>query len=764
MLRIAAIIAIVFACPAWAGREDRAKKAEQVWQMDRLLTVRIEISAQQWQMMQPDRASRLATAMAVPQHPTTQQALDAVRGEQQPDEKKKDPIEGEKRPPGLTGNQYAYVRATVKMDDQTYKNVGVRFKGQWSYSLAGAAPRRPLKLNFDHFVEGQDFQGVQSLSLNTNALDPSQLRESLGYAFFRDAGVCTPRTCFALVYLKVEGVYENELLGLYTAVEEINKDFLDRHFGTTKGLLIRPERTRNLAYFGSQWQEYDRYNIQTEATAFTAKRFMDFLRLVNLSSDEEFAAGIGTYLDTDQFLRFLAANVLMVNLDGVLVNGHNYYVHIHPTTGRIVFIPWDLHLGFGWHGRTLEEWAGLTIERPYRTGNRLVERVLAVEWMRERYRSYLREFATVCFASATMYPRIEQLEPVVRKAEAIARAQGKELPVSMPSGSIQPRAELKPFVTARIQSVLDQLAGKIEGDPVGGRPRTSKPAPAAAPKPPPPPVKVTSTPTTPAPKPPAPPEKATPASKPAPPPVKAPTTQAIKAAAPLLRLLAVAMTAAVAAPAASKSVAATTQPGRVDQRASATQPAAKKAAALTPPPKGTPPKKVVTPPQKQVTPPQKHVTPPPKPIRPAPPPRIHPLAYLVLNNIDCDRDGQLNRHEVADATKHLFMAHGRTGRSVVDEVSLAGTLDYLGGLLNPFPPSVDDMAPQEDPRRPRPALTWAAAVVAHADTAKKGHATLADLLAATERLFDQADANHDGLLSIREVSASMDSLLPPAQK
>src|SRR5690606_9744715 len=125
---------------------------------------------------------------------------------------------------------------------------------------------------------------------------------------------------------------------LYTAVEEVNKDFLHRCFGTTKGLLVRPERLRNLAYLGGHWSMYaQRYNIQTRATPFTAERFIGFTRLINREPDEAFATLLDTYLDADEFLRFVAVNVVMVNLDGVLVNGHNYYIHVHPKTGRLSF-------------------------------------------------------------------------------------------------------------------------------------------------------------------------------------------------------------------------------------------------------------------------------------------------------------------------------------------------------------------------------------------------------------------------------------------
>lgn len=488
MPRIAIILVCFLALPSRADHPQREKRIDRVLQMDRLITVHIRMSGEQWKMMQPQKASRLAVALGVLQHPTTQQTLDAAA--RKTTEEEDSPIEGARRLAGLTGNEYAYVRASVDIEGKSISNVGVRFKGQYSYTLAGTSPRRPMKLKFDHFVEDQRFEGIECLGLNTNALDPSHLRETLGHALFREAGVPAPRTCFALVYLSVDGVYDKDLLGVFTGLEEIDKDFLRRKFGTAKGLLIRPERTRNLAYLGEKWEEYSRYNIQTDATPFTAKRFMDFTRLIHQASDEEFASSIQSYVDVDEFLRFVAANVLMVNLDSFLVNGHNFYIYIHPQTGRISFVPWDLHLGFGWHGKTIDDWTALTIDKPYRDSNRLLERVLNVSSLRDVYRQYLCEFATGCFSPEKMHTRIERLEQVVRQVEEIARQQGKVAPVSMPAGTPQPRADLKEFVTWRAKSVLDQLDGKVEGLPVGGRP-TPKRRPQPEPPKPAPQKKVT---------------------------------------------------------------------------------------------------------------------------------------------------------------------------------------------------------------------------------------------------------------------------------
>lgn len=137
----------------------------------------------------------------------------------------------------------------------------------------------------------------------------------------------------------------------------------------------------------------------------------------------------------------------------------------------------------------------------------------------------------------------------------------------------------------------------------------------------------------------------------------------------------------------------------------------------------------------------------------------NPLAQLLLNTIDVERDGQLTRDEVDAATKHVFIVHGWIHRGAVDEPTLAATFDHIGRLLDAFPTSTDETL-AVDPLRPRPALTWAKAIMQRADVNKTGQVTLEDLLATAGRMFNEADTSHDGLLNIREISGFLDLLVP----
>ena len=71
-----------------------------------------------------------------------------------------------------------------------------------------------------------------------------------------------------------------------------------------------------------------------------------FARLVHKADDATFRKEIGSYLDIDSYLRFLAATAFVANSDSFFVLGHNYYLYLHPKTNKLHFIPWDLDRAF----------------------------------------------------------------------------------------------------------------------------------------------------------------------------------------------------------------------------------------------------------------------------------------------------------------------------------------------------------------------------------------------------------------------------------
>lgn len=91
----------------------------------------------------------------------------------------------------------------VAFNGETFKDVGVRYKGNYTFLATARSLKRSLKIDLNRNVKGQKLDGLTMLNLNCGVSDPSKAREALAYAFFRDAGVPAPRTALAELSLKI---------------------------------------------------------------------------------------------------------------------------------------------------------------------------------------------------------------------------------------------------------------------------------------------------------------------------------------------------------------------------------------------------------------------------------------------------------------------------------------------------------------------------------------------------------------------------------
>jgi len=139
------------------------------------------------------------------------------------------------------GVDFPWSQGDLTFDGETFNNVGVRYRGNYTFTATARSLKRSMKFDANRNVAGQKLDGLTMLNLNCAVSDPSRAREAFSYEFFRDAGVPAPRTSFAELTLTVPGKYDKEFVGVYTLVEQVNKGFLKRHFKDGKGMLLKPE-------------------------------------------------------------------------------------------------------------------------------------------------------------------------------------------------------------------------------------------------------------------------------------------------------------------------------------------------------------------------------------------------------------------------------------------------------------------------------------------------------------------------------------------
>lgn len=130
-----------------------------------------------------------------------------------------------------------YVSCDVTIDGQTVSNVGLRAKGNTSLSQVAAYgnDRYSFKVEFDHYQDGGNYQGLDKLVLNNLIQDNTYMKDYLTYQMMARFGVDAPLCSY--VFVTVNG----EDWGLYLGVEAVEESFQERNYGNGSGQLYKPE-------------------------------------------------------------------------------------------------------------------------------------------------------------------------------------------------------------------------------------------------------------------------------------------------------------------------------------------------------------------------------------------------------------------------------------------------------------------------------------------------------------------------------------------
>ena len=127
-----------------------------------------------------------------------------------------------------------YYNCTVVIDNEAYKNVAIRGKGNTSLSQV-SNDRYSYKIEFDHYDSSKSYYGLDKLCLNNIIQDNTYMKDYLCYRMMNEMGVASPLCSFA--YITVNG----EDWGLYLAVEGVEESFLSRNYGKDYGELYKPD-------------------------------------------------------------------------------------------------------------------------------------------------------------------------------------------------------------------------------------------------------------------------------------------------------------------------------------------------------------------------------------------------------------------------------------------------------------------------------------------------------------------------------------------
>ncbi len=446
------------------------QSAEELFHPTNIWETRLHFSASQWRQLGPRRIPPVPNWLAPDGSPTLRNPLASRAGVA-----------------GTLGWDLPWSSGDADFGGQAFTNAAIRFKGNGTFLEAMSGYKKSFKIDLDEGAPGRKFAGQKTLNLHNLIADRSFIADTLGYEFYRDAGVPAPRTTFTRVFLSVDGRFQDRLLGLYALIENPDKAWSRAALGTGGAVLFKPVATRLFEDLGKDWEAYDdTYAPRTEPSEVQKRRLIDLCQLVSRSDDAAFNRDIVNLLDLDETARFIACETLLSNYDGILMNGQNFILWLDPVSQRFGFSPWDLDHSWGEFGQvgSDSDRERASLFHPWVGSVRILERLFACPEFQTRYRRELTRLLHTLFVPDRLFRRIDQLAAVVRPAvterppadQRLAQFEsvvGDFIPDSQAATNTTDRAgkpvalphsyQLKHFIAVRATEAEAQLEGRSDG-------------------------------------------------------------------------------------------------------------------------------------------------------------------------------------------------------------------------------------------------------------------------------------------------------------
>lgn len=399
-----------------------------------------------------------------------------------------------------------YALCSVVIDNEAYKNVAIRAKGNTSLTQVDSYgnDRYSFKIEFDHYDSTKNYYGLDKLSLNNIIQDNTYMKDFLTYQMMQKFGADAPLCSY--VNITVNG----EDWGLYLAVESIEEAFLERNYGSDYGELYKPdsmsmgggrgngdkfdmakagempqmpngERPTDSDFQGKEMpdrgaagggmgsddvkliysdDEYDSYtnifdNAKTDITNVDKDRLIASLKQLNSNEN------VDEVVNMDEVIRYFVVHNFVCNFDsytGSMI--HNYY--LYEKDGQLSMIPWDYNLAFGGFENVKDATSlvNYPIDSPVSGGTvdsrPMLAWIFSNEEYTELYHKYFAEFIQIYFDSGYFSEIIdstrEMIAPFV-ESDATKFCAYEEFQTGVDI--------LKEFCLLRAESVSGQLDGTI---------------------------------------------------------------------------------------------------------------------------------------------------------------------------------------------------------------------------------------------------------------------------------------------------------------
>lgn len=306
-----------------------------------------------------------------------------------------------------------------------YDSVGVRFKGNTSYSQVNG-DKKSFNIELDWVKSGADINGYNTLNLNNAFGDRSMVREVM-YMFAISNHVPSVKANFSKLYINGDN------WGLYPNVQQLNRDLYKDWFVSDEGVSWRAQGpsggggpgpggpnwgdgTTALNYLGASTSLYSTNYV--EKFSDYANPYAELVTLCDKLNNTPLANLEDTmkvYMDLDRTLWFLASEIAFTDDDSYVYKGkQDYYVYKEMATGQFVPMEFDGNSPMAMNKAT--SWSPFYNEA--KVNYPLLNRLLQVPSIRQRYLAHMRTIIAEELDQTTFDNRLDyyvsQIDTVVQ--------------------------------------------------------------------------------------------------------------------------------------------------------------------------------------------------------------------------------------------------------------------------------------------------------------------------------------------------------------
>lgn len=301
--------------------------------------------------------------------------------------------------------------------DLDHKNATIRVRGN---SSRGAS-YKSYKVKLEE--EAGTFLGQKNLNINKHSGDVSKISTKLQTDLLAHTDdIASYRTYYMRLWIRDASLPEEEqefvYYGLYTEIEQPNKTYLETRGLSSNAVMYKASDFSFAPNDALRNVDDPAYSEEEFETVLSIREGSDHEKLLAMLADvndttRDFGEIFETYFDEDNYLTWLAFNLLMGNED--IIN-HNYIIYSPENALSWYFIPWDFDgaLRFGEYRSSFSQPDSLRGIQTLNTGI-LHRRYFRLDGSIEKIDDKMRELLDTVITQERVEGLIDSYKPVLEK-------------------------------------------------------------------------------------------------------------------------------------------------------------------------------------------------------------------------------------------------------------------------------------------------------------------------------------------------------------